>query len=83
MKSFIEYIEPKYGELCCERFLQSILERKPWYNDVESLCRSDYEWIHWNELLDISKQLISPEKMSDFKMDLALLYLKRLNKKKN
>ena len=83
IKSFIEYIEPKYGELCCERFLQSILERKPWYNDVESLCRSEYEWIHWNELLDISKQLISPEKMSDFKMDLALLYLKRLNKKKN
>ena len=63
-----------------DEFLNSILEHKPWYNNIESMCRSDYEWIEWNELIEIGKNILTFEQMSQFKMDLALLYLKRLNK---
>lgn len=80
IKSFVKYIEPKYGKECSHRFLNSILEHKPWYNNIESLCRSDYEWIDWNELFEIGKSIIPLEQISQFKMDLALLYLRRLNK---
>lgn len=83
MKSFIEFIEPKYGKECSNYFLREVLKNKPWYNDTDSLIRSYFEWVDWDLLTDIAKEFFAhdTQKIDELKMDIALLYLKRLNKK--
>ena len=83
MKSFIEYIEPKYGKDCANFFLRKVLEHKPWYDNIEKLCRSYHEWVDWDILTDIAKDYFANEKskIDEMKMDIALLYLERLNKR--
>ena len=83
MKSFIEHIEPKYGNDCADFFLSKTLERKPWYNKKEDLCRSYYEWVDWDLLTEIAKDYFGNDnkQIDNIKMDIALVYLKRLNKK--
>ena len=83
MKSFIEYIEPKYGNDCADFFLEKTLERKPWYNKKEDLCRSYYEWVDWDLLTERAKEYFEDDQsqIDNIKMDIALLYLKMLNKK--
>lgn len=83
MKSFIEHIEPKYGNDCADFFLSKTLEKKPWYDKKEDLCRSYYEWVDWDLLTEIAKDYFGNDKkqIDNIKMDIALVYLKRLNKK--
>lgn len=84
MKSFIELVKPKYGKECADFFMKKVLETKPWYGDKENLIRSDYEWVDWYILTDIAKDFFVRDKtkIDEVKMDIALLYLKRLNKKR-
>ncbi len=82
MKSFIEHIRPKYGDDCADFFLTKTLERKPWYEKKEDLCRSYYEWVDWDLLTEIAKDYFGNNKpqIDNIKMDIALVYLKLLNK---
>mgnify|MGYP003289460551 CR=1 FL=1 len=82
LKSFIDYVKPKYGEGCSTFFLQHILKRRPWFNDINELSSVSCEWIYWNELFDIAKEffLEDTEILNKIKLDIALLYLKQLNK---
>lgn len=84
IKSFIEYIEQKYGKECSNYFLTKLLKYKPWYETKERLATSDHEWINWQNLFDIAKEYFNEdmESLSSLKKDMALLYLRRLNKKK-
>ena len=74
---------PKYGNDCADFFLEKTLERKPWYNKKEDLCRSYYEWVDWDLLTEIAKEYFEDDQsqIDNIKMDIALLYLKMLNKK--
>ena len=84
MKSFIEHIEPKYGKECADFFIDRVLQRLTWY-DAETLCRTYQTWVQWDMLTDIAKDYFEndPENLDNIKLDMALLYLKRLNNSKD
>ena len=84
MKSFIEHIEPKYGKDCADFFIDRVLQRFTWY-DAETLCRTYQTWVQWDMLTDIAKDYFEndPENLDNIKLDMALLYLKRLNNSKD
>lgn len=84
IKSFIEYIEQKYEKECSNYFLTKLLKytnlgtrpKKGW------LLQTTNGLIGQN-LFDIAKEYFNEdmESLSSLKKDMALLYLRRLNKK--
>lgn len=81
MKSFLEYVEPKYGKECADFFANKVLQEVTWYN-AESL-RRPHTWVDWDLLTDIAKEFFNDDQnnLDNIKLDMALLYLRRLNER--
>lgn len=82
MKSFVEWITPRYGNDCAVFFLNGMLRTKPWYPDIDSLLKNNFVWVKWFELTDIANDYFSsnPAQLEKMKMDIAYMWLKRINK---
>ena len=82
IKTFIEYIESKYGETVSAFFIKKILAIKPWYSDASELLRNYFNWIEWYELTNIAKEYFDNERESIdcLKLDIAFIYLSLLNR---
>lgn len=80
MKSFVEFVEPKYGKVCADFFLEGMLRLKPWYEKTSALIKNYFIWVHWFELSDIADSYFENDlvKKDQFKLDIVLLWLKRM-----
>lgn len=83
MKSFIEHIEPKYGKECADFFIEGVLKENSLF-DADTICKYYHNWVYWDWLTDIAKEYFKndPENLDNIKLDMALLCLKELNKKR-